>query len=158
MNHNYKTKTTMKKLTFILFLFCTLSIFSQTDKIGVGIIVGEPTGISIKKWTSRTNAFDAALAWSVYHNYSALHLHADFLKHSFGIIDVNKGSLPLYFGIGAKVVMANNPVVGIRIPLGISYVFGDAPLDAFLELVPILNLIPSTDFEIEGGVGLRYYF
>jgi hypothetical protein len=142
-----------KKFVFIL-LFSSLISFSQTHKIGVGIIVGEPTGLSAKIWTTDKNAFDASLAWY----YDALYLHADFLKHSFGIIDVNKGQLPLYFGIGAKVVMANDPLIGLRIPLGASYIFSDAPLDIFFEVVPVLNIIPSTEFDVDAAAGIRYYF
>ncbi|MBN2486419.1 MAG: hypothetical protein JXB34_10640 [Bacteroidales bacterium] len=149
----------MKKLSPILSFFLSLNAFAQEGKFGLGIIVGEPTGLSAKVWTSQTNAFDAALAWRVNHRYGdALQLHASFLKHSFGLIDVEKGRLPFYFGIGAKVILANDPLVGVRIPLGISYIFADAPLDLFLEIVPVLNLIPSTDFDVDGGIGIRYYF
>jgi hypothetical protein len=148
----------MKRLFLILFASLSFSLFSQTNKVGLGIILGEPTGLSAKMWTSETNAFDASLAWSVNGRNDALHLHADFLKHKFGLIDVKKGKLPLYFGLGAKIVMANDPVIAVRIPLGISYIFSDAPLDAFLEIVPILNLIPSTEFEVDPAIGMRYYF
>jgi hypothetical protein len=148
----------MRKTFVILLFFIPVLTFSQNNKIGVGIIVGEPTGLSAKIWTTDKNAFDASLAWSVTGHYNALHLHADFLKHSFGIIDVNKGQLPLYFGIGAKVVMANDPLIGLRIPLGASYIFSDAPLDIFFEVVPVLNLIPSTVFDVDAAAGIRYYF
>ena len=33
-----------------------------------------------------------------------------------------------------------------------------APFDVFLELVAVLNLIPSTTFSFEGGLGIRYFF
>jgi len=148
----------MKKIFFLLFNLIAMTTFAQDGKIGLGIIVGEPTGISAKIWTGKTTAFDAAAAWTFSENYGSLHLHADFLKHKFGIIDVNKGQLPFYFGLGAKVVMANDPVIGMRIPLGISYIFADGTFDTFLEIVPVLNLIPSTVFDVEGGIGLRYYF
>jgi len=148
----------MKKIFFVLLSFLALNSFSQSSNFGLGLIIGEPTGLSAKYWTGESTAFDGSLAWSVNGRYDAIHLHADFLKHKFGLISVDKGQLPLYFGLGAKVVMANDPVIGIRIPLGISYIFDGTPLDAFFEIVPVLNLIPSTEFDVDGAIGLRYYF
>lgn len=141
-----------------IFIFGLISnqAFSQAKGFGLGIVVGEPTGISFKSWTSAKGAVDGAVAWSVNQDY--FRVHVDYLVHNFNIIDVNQGQLPLYLGIGAKVVFANNPGFGARIPLGINYIFGDAPLDLFAEIVPGLDFVPSTDFFIEGGIGIRYWF
>jgi hypothetical protein len=48
--------------------------------------------------------------------------------------------------------------VGVRVPLGMDYLLGTAPLDFFLELVPILDLAPSTDFSLNAAIGIRYFF
>jgi hypothetical protein len=42
--------------------------------------------------------------------------------------------------------------------VGLSYEFDGAPLDVFLEVVPTLDLIPGTAFDLGAGLGLRYYF
>lgn len=39
-------------------------VAAQDHGFGMGIILGEPTGLSAKAWTSNDNAFDFALAWS----------------------------------------------------------------------------------------------
>ena len=31
-------------------------------------------------------------------------------------------------------------------------------LDVFFELVPLLDLVPSTNFELNGAIGIRYLF
>ncbi len=67
---------------------------------GLGIIVGEPTGCPANSGCPRERQFDGAAAWS-FSDEAALHLHADYLFHDFGLIDVEKGKLPVYFGIGA---------------------------------------------------------
>lgn len=51
----------------------------------------------------------------------------------------------------------NDAVIGFRIPVGMSYIFEEAPLDLFLELAPSLNLAPSTDLEMNGALGIRIY-
>ncbi|MBN2174625.1 MAG: hypothetical protein JW731_10860 [Bacteroidales bacterium] len=133
------------------------SLFSQKSGFGLGIVIGEPTGISGKYWTSRTTALDGAVAWSFNHSGS-FYLHGDFLKHHFDVINISEGQMPLYYGIGAKVILADDGILGAHVPLGIAYLFEGAPLDIFLEIRPGLNLLPATEFDMSGGIGVRYYF
>lgn len=147
----------MKKLILVaIATIISLNVASQDKGFGLGVLIGEPTGLSAKLWTSEKTAIDAGVAWS-FVNSGFLHIHADMLIHSF-LIDVDKGKLPLYFGIGGKLVLANDLGLGVRIPLGMAYLFDSAPIDIFLELVPVLDLVPATAFSFEGGVGVRYFF
>jgi hypothetical protein len=144
-------------------IFVLLAAFSsgnasaQDSGFGLGIILGEPTGISFKNWVGSRTAIDGGIAWSFYNNDS-MHLHVDYLFHNFNIFKVKKGKLALYYGIGGRVKTEDKSRVGVRIPVGINYILGDAPLDIFLELVPLLDLAPSTEFGFTGGIGIRYYF
>ena len=130
---------------------------AQSSGFGLGIILGEPTGISGKLWTGKSTAIDGAIAWSSGKN-SALHLHADYLLHNFNLFKVEKGKLPLYYGIGGRVNLQNDTSVGVRIPVGINYIFANAPFDIFLEIVPLLDLVPNTEFRLNAGLGVRYFF
>ena len=47
--------------------------------------------------------------------------------------------------------------IGIRIPVGLSYLFANSPLEFFVEVVPLLDLSPDTELDFNGGLGLRYY-
>ena len=150
----------MKKLKYIAILFSIIFItqlYSQDRGTGVGIIIGEPTGFSFKHWTSITTAFDAAIAWS-FINEGAFHIHADYLLHSFRLINVPEGKLPFYYGIGGRLKTSDKTRLGVRVPLGLAYLFQTAPVDIFLEVVPILDFIPKTDFRINAALGARYYF
>lgn len=127
---------------------------------GLGIILGEPTGICGKLWTGGNSAVDGAVAWSTDNNAS-LHLHADYLVHSFSAGRVEKGRLPFYYGIGGRMKFAennNDDFIGVRIPVGIEYLLENAPVDIFFEIVPILDLAPDTDFDLNAAVGARYFF
>ena len=147
----------MNKLILIIFISAvSLPIFSQGSGVGLGIIIGEPTGISAKIWTGDQTAVDAALAWS-FVDSGFLRMHADMLVHKF-FIDVDQGQLPVYFGLGAKLVLASDLELGVRIPLGMSYLFESAPFDIFVEVVPGLNLLPATTFFIDAALGARYFF
>jgi len=139
----------MKKLLFTLVVsLFALGIYAQDSGFGIGVMVGEPTGISAKLWTSRTTAADFGVAWSI---DSYLHLHGDFVMHKFDLINVSKGELPVYIGLGAR-------ILGVRVPVGLDYHFSSGPFDLFLELVPIMNLTPATEFDFNAAIGFRYFF
>jgi hypothetical protein len=150
----------LKKIKYAVFLslLSFISISNAQDKgVGLGIIVGEPTGVSFKYWTSSTTAFDAALAWSFIDD-GAFHIHADYILHSFNLIRVPEGKLPFYYGIGGRLKTSSDTRLGVRVPLGLAYLFQNAPVDIFLELVPILDLIPKTGFSLNAAIGARYFF
>ena len=150
----------MKKLKYLTILFSIIfltQIYSQDKGTGVGIILGEPTGFSAKHWLSPTTAIDGAIAWS-FIDGGAFHIHADYLLHSFRLINVPEGKLPFYYGIGGRLKTSDDTQLGVRVPLGLAYLFQTAPVDIFLEIVPILDFIPETDFRINAALGARYYF
>jgi hypothetical protein len=131
-----------------------------TGKLGVGIIVGEPTGASVKYWLNDTMALDGALGWS-YRPHSDLYLHSDVLWHNFDLIPVSQGRLPLYFGVGGLVRFRDDNEdnqVGIRAPVGLSYMFDNVPIDIFVEVAPAIDFAPDVRGEVTGGVGIRYWF
>ena len=130
---------------------------AQDRGIGLGIILGEPTGVSFKNWVGRREALDVAVAWS-FEGEGAIHIHADYLFHNFRLFHIEKGDLVLYYGIGARVKTVHKTQVGVRIPLGLSYLFEKDPIEIFFELGPIMNLTPKTLFRMTTGVGVRYYF
>lgn len=147
----------IKSLSILFLLFFVSIVNAQSSGPGLGIIVGEPTGISFKYWTGSTTAFDAALAWS-FTDEGAFHIHGDYLFHNMRLISVPDGMLPFYYGIGARIKTANDTKFGIRVPLGLAYLFQSAPIDIFLEIVPILDLTPKTNFAINAALGARYFF
>lgn len=148
-----------KSITLFLLGICffPFTLDAQDSGLGLGVILGEPSGVSIKTWVGSREAFDVAIAWS-FEGEGAFHIHADYLFHNFRLFHIQKGNLVLYYGIGARVKTVDKTQVGIRIPLGLSYLFGKDPVEIFFELGPILNVTPSTVFRMTTGVGVRYYF
>jgi hypothetical protein len=68
--------------------------------------------------------------------------------------------MPLYYGIGARFRFGSSQKarVGVRGVLGINYLFEQFPVDAFLEFVPVFDLLPKTELELNAAIGIRYYF
>ena len=129
---------------------------SQDRGFGLGVMLGEPTGINGKLWTSSVNAFDGGLAWS-FRGDGFFHIHADYLWHFPHTIQSTERFV-LYTGVGARLGTGSDNVFGVRIPVGIEWWPKDTPLDVFLELAPIVNLAPATDFDMDGFVGIRFFF
>jgi hypothetical protein len=148
-----------KSILIIISLIILFSSFnySQNIKIGAGIIAGEPTGLSFKYWLTEKTALDAAFAWS-FVDENAFQIQADYLIHNFSLIKISEGKLPFYFGIGGRLKFSNDATFGVRVPLGLAYIFSDAPVDIFVEVVPILDLLPKTDFTLGAAIGGRYFF
>jgi hypothetical protein len=48
--------------------------------------------------------------------------------------------------------------VGVRVPVGLSYIFDDAPVDIFVEIAPTIDFVPDVRGEITGGIGIRFWF
>lgn len=146
---------------FILTLFLSIIILStitlmpdkaQAQGLGIGIIIGEPTGLSAK-YHFGSGGVDLAIAWNVYNNKLAI--HADYHYHLSGIAD----PLLLFVGIGFYVIVWDDfGTAGIRIPLGMEYILKEVPLGFFAEIAPGLDLIPSTDFSLGAALGIRWYF
>jgi len=151
----------MKRLGGVLAICAGLmipAVQAHAQRYGLGAIVGEPTGVSGKMWVGTTTAFDAAVAWSFY-DEGGLEFHADYLLHNFGLLKPEKGRLPFYYGIGARLDIGDNyNQFGVRAPLGLDYIFQSNAVDLFFELVPTLNLSPDTDFELGAAIGARYFF
>ncbi|MBI4549134.1 MAG: hypothetical protein HY707_14215 [Ignavibacteriae bacterium] len=142
----------------VCLLLVTTSSLSQDRGFGIGVIVGEPTGISMKGWLSSTSALDVGLAWS-FAKETSFHIHGDYLLHSFNVFKTQE-RIPLYYGIGGRIKTGRreDDRVGLRMVVGIGYIFRDAPVDLFVEVAPILDLAPSTDFRMNAGLGARFFF
>ena len=57
-----------------------------------------------------------------------------------------------------RVLAGDHSEAGIRIPLGITYLVHTAPLEVFAEIVPVVRFAPDTAGDVDGAVGVRYYF
>lgn len=112
---------------------------------GIGLIVGEPTGLSLK-----INNFPViGVAWS-FDDYFQFHI--DYWLKTGRL----ERSLHWYFGLGAKLRVNGDAKLGARVPVGLYYYIAK-DWELFGELVPGLLLVDETKFEIGGGIGLRYH-
>ncbi len=149
----------MRRLLPLLIVFLLVPAAQAQDELGIGVILGEPTGLTAKKWLSAEHAVDAALAWS-FSNDTRIQVHGDYLYHRvhFFNADDYRGRIPFYFGLGGRAIFGEeDTTIGARFPFGVGKTLDDAPIELFLEIVPILDLAPDTDFDLNAAIGVRYY-
>lgn len=162
-----------RSILFAALVIMGFSVKGQSSGFGLGIMIGEPTGISGKGWIGADRAIDGGIAWGVWHG-SYFHLHADYLFHNMDLIPVSKGKLPLYYGPGLRMRSwsggrywrkgewhdydGSRVDIGVRFPVGLAYLFDGAPVDVFVELVPTLDLLPATSLDLDAAMGVRYWF
>ncbi|MCM2349934.1 MAG: hypothetical protein NDI69_07920 [Bacteriovoracaceae bacterium] len=146
----------MKLLLVILLVLMSFS--SWSNEKGIGISIGNPTGLNGKYWLDSSKAVDAGLAWSLgkHTNFS---LHSDYLLHKDGAFYFNDvHPLDLYYGIGGRMEFADDIEIGVRVPVGLTHRFEQESADVFAEVAPIVDFLTKTGLEIHLLFGGRYYF
>lgn len=127
----------------------------QPGDFAMGAIAGSPLGLSTKWWLDETTAIDAAVGAAD----SELEVTGDFLWHTEQIFPKpSRGRLPVFFGVGGRLQFDEKTEVGIRFVAGAEYFIPDTQLGVFAEIVPVMDLTPDVEGDLEGGVGVRYYF
>lgn len=142
------------------------------NAFGFGLMGGEPSGITIKYFTSKENAFDAYLGSSY---FGKLRIGGDYLWHFNAF---NSNIVKMHAGIGAAFGFGrgegffyknnkkdkfyyweDNSSVGIatRALVGIDIVPRNTPIEIFFELGPLVGISPSFGSNFEGALGIRFY-
>lgn len=124
---------------------------------GLGFVFGEPSGINAKMWLGHDAALVGGLAWSFVED-GATTIYGDYIQHSYGLLNVQTGALPIYYGVGARLQVENTTRFGIRTVVGLNYQFRTSPFDTFIEIVPLLDLSPEADLKVNAALGFRYFF
>lgn len=160
-----------RKLYFVPFLLL-LSLFStqaqarhsgEDDPVsgggpfGIGVEAGYPGnwGVVGKLWLSYRDALQPDIKFTD----GASILQLDYLWHNYHLFHVRSGAMPIYIGLGGDLSLTNPAVFGVRVPFGLSYIFGHGtPLDIYAQVVPTLWLTnPDSSFDLYGNVGIRVY-
>lgn len=143
----------------ILFIFLVLlALPAWANRKGVGISIGNPTGLNGKYWLDNKTAIDGGFAYS-FGKHSNLSLHSDYLLHKEGAFFLNDiHPLDLYYGIGGRMEFADDIEIGVRVPVGLAHTVENGSADMFAEVAPIVDLLTKTGLEIHLLFGARYYF
>lgn len=164
----------LRSLIIIIVVFAatiTISAQPKINGLGIGLILGEPSGITFKGSLRDGNAWVLSVGSSW---FGALTIQADYLWSANVFNSSNAG---LYFGLGGVVGIGrgkgiivknqegkwyyydqeNTTAIGLRGVAGFNTTPFTAPIELFIEFDPIVGLIPSTGIGFMGAIGVRYY-
>jgi len=165
-------------MRFVLALAATLAIAAPAyaddevghgaDKgtLGIGIILGEPTGICAKLYLKDDQAIQGAVGSAFIGG--GLQLHADYVFHPYVLQTRDSFVLPVYFGPGLRLIDYTDGrddssfAIGARLVGGLLFDFKNVPLDAFIEVAGVLEYEfkdgEGAGIKLNAGAGVRYYF
>lgn len=142
------------------------SIAHRGGDFGLGLIIGDPTGVNGKYFLSSEMALDGAIGFGVLGGHHTK-LQMDFLWH-FGVERWRAAALDLYLGVGPALAIHDydhghrhyhgDLWVGARAPFGASLTFTKVPLDVFLELALGVWLVEHVHTDLDAAIGVRYWF
>jgi hypothetical protein len=94
-----------------------------------------------------------------YYGWRTFHMHMDYLFHNFNAIR-SRERFPLFYGPGINLEYYeyDELLIGVRGDFGIAWLPRRAPMDVFLEVAPVVNLFPAAFFNVNVGLGTRFYF
>ena len=134
--------------------------------LGVGIILGEPTGVTAKLYIKDDQAIQAAVGSAFIGG--GLQIHADYVLHPYILQARPSFVLPVYVGAGARLIDYTNGredssfALGARLVGGLLFDFKEVPLDAFIEVAGVLEYEfrdgKGAAIRLNAGAGVRYYF
>ena len=151
----------LRKLAFLVVL---LAAPAASADVGLGLFLGEPTGIDLKLGLGNRSGLDILAGWhEIYRdNYGGDYAHVTYLLtpavgHGRSVI------VPFRIGIGVALLdsgvrFGDNLHVGVRAPLEIGFRFRSVPLEIYGELSALLVLENNPFLDVDGGVGFRIYF
>jgi hypothetical protein len=145
------------KLIFLIIFFCLSFTLWAGDK-GLGIMLGNPTGINGKLKLSAQRSVDAGLGMALVGG-NPVSLHSDYLwQNDDAFYFKDTYSLDLYFGMGGRMEFSDSIYLGPRFPVGLSHQLEKNDADVFFEVAPILDFIGKQGYEINLLFGSRYFF
>jgi len=146
-------------MRFVLLLtFLLVSIPALANKKGIGISLGNPTGLNGKYWLDGRRAVDASLGYSL-GPHSDFSLHSDYLLHKANAFYFNEvHPLDLYYGLGGRMEFSDDIEIGIRVPVGVVHHFKEESAEIFFETAPVIEILTKTGLELHLLFGARYYF
>lgn len=131
---------------------------------GIGLILGEPTGVSAKLYLKDDQALQAGLGFAFIGD--GIHLHVDYVFHPWILQSRDSFVLPVYIGPGIRLINREKGrdnqafAIGVRAVVGLLFDFKGVPLDAFVEVAGIVEIEFDDGFglDINAAAGARYYF
>jgi len=148
----------MRSIICITALMVALATPGLAQSVGLGGQIGSPTGVSLRIGSTGP-AVDIAAGWNINNDHLFAQIHWVPSQIALGAAPA---TLRAFYGPGAYASVEGRQGRDDRARFGVSFnaglSFWFSRVEVYGQLTPRLQLIDSTDFELGGALGLRYYF
>jgi hypothetical protein len=153
-----------RKLACVVIVVAALRTQGARADVGFGLFLGEPTGVDLKIGLGPRSGLDILAG---FHEYYRDHYGGDYGHLTYLVTPVvGHGSsvlVPFRLGIGVALLdsgasFGDNLHVGVRAPLEIGFRFRSVPLEVYGEISALLVFQHDPYLDVDGGLGLRFYF
>jgi hypothetical protein len=158
--------------------------YNSPSRFGIGLELGAPTGLSGKYFLGGMMAVQGGVGVMETWGYDGWQVHAEAVFHPA----YHRGrsvDIPFHVGIGGRVlehdyywegeprcwdrgvyICPDDTHLGVRAPIGVSFIFKRVPMDLFMELALTVDLIHIDDdymypyhdhAGLDGAFGGRFY-
>jgi len=129
--------------------------------MGIGVFLGQPTGVTFEMDLSDTSWLDFKATWSFAGGHGGFNilLQGNYEYAFPGLLAIEDILFTPFVGGGVFAnVYDGGASIGVRVPGGLAYRFRKVPLELFLEIGLDMYLIPGFGLDGSGGLGARYRF
>jgi len=151
------------KILSAICLVMMMATAAHAEDFGLGVILGDPSGLSGKMKLNGNHSLDGALAYST-GKHHGLQLHSDYLWDRARSWGTTQGPLDMYYGLGGRLISYDDDKheskmsLGPRGSLGLSFNINNPNIELFGELALILEVIPDVTADLDAGIGARIRF
>ena len=133
----------------------SVAVPSHAQNVGVGGQIGEPSGVTLKLHNPGGPSYDFLAAWSLESDVLFLNAHVLFENR---IAAANIGRpLEWFVGPGGFIALTDDATIGASGTIGLNLILTDQ-ISIYARLTPRFALIPATEGDLGGGLGIRFFF
>lgn len=159
--------------------------FTSPARLGLGLELGAPSGLNAKYFLGGSVAVQGGVGVIESWGDDGLHIHAEVVWHPALLHRASAVTIPLHVGVGGRFLEHDydgrdcfdgrnfyacdaDTHLGVRAPVGVSFLFRKTPLDLFVELALVVDFVHLDDDDrydhdhdragLLGAMGGRYYF
>lgn len=125
--------------------------------VGIGGQIGNPSGVTLKVYRERFPSYDFLAAWDL-DDFFFLNAHLLYEEH-LG----NSQNVHFFFGPGGFLGVNDRPadreddaVIGLSGRVGLNVIV--ERFEIYGQVTPRISVVPDTEGNVGGGVGIRFYF